>query len=120
MKSKDTDLLKEVYHSDAIRHTQEGALEGIDAIIESSKSFYTEVPDATGKNVDLICSGDKIVARWVGTGTPVQSNGKQVTVTGITIYEVKDGKIKTEWEEMNSIALMMQLGYALTPPKGGN
>ncbi len=119
MAQKDVSMMDEVYHADAKRHHSQGTTVGLDKIKEEAKSFYADVPDAKGENVEVFCNGDKIVSRWVGTGTP-KGSPKKVTVSGITIMHVKDGKIAEEWEEMNSLALMMQMGYQLTPPSGGN
>ncbi len=117
MAKKDASMMAELYHADAVRHTPEGKQEGLQAIQESAAQFYEEVPDAEGKNLDVICSGDRLVVRWLGMGTPAMAK-KKIQVTGITIYHVKDGKIAEEWEEMNSVSMMMQMGYTMTPPEG--
>lgn len=117
MEKKDPEMLKEIYHADAVRYTQEGPEEGIEALMEGAKRFYESVPDAKGTTEDVICSGSKIVTRWTGNGTHKPS-GKALSVTGITIIEMKDGKIAKEWEEMNMMALMMQMGATITPPPG--
>lgn len=118
MAEKNPELLKDVYHADAVRHTQEGKEEGIDALMAGAKEFYQNVPDAKGENLDIICAGDKIVTRWKGTGTP-QGAPKPIQVTGITIMQVKDGKVIEEWEELNAMSMMMQMGFTLTPPGEG-
>lgn len=115
MVDKNADLLAEVYHADAVRHTSNGNEEGIAKIKEGAANFYSEVPDAVGKNIDVICAGDRIVVRWLGSGTP-KGSSKKVEVTGISIYKVDKGKIVEEWEEMNSLSLMMQMGYELKAP----
>ena len=115
MMEKNTDKLAEFYHADAVRHTQEGNVEGLEKIKAQTAEFYKNIPDAEGKNLDIICQGDYAVVRWEGKGTPMGSP-KMVSVTGITIYKIKDGKIAEEWEEMNSLSLMMQMGYELKEP----
>lgn len=109
------DRLGEVYHSDAVVHSPEGTTKGLDNIVENMKKFYAEVSDAKGVNHDVICSGDKMAVRWTGTG---MMGGQKVSVTGITIYQVRDGKIAESWEEVNTMAMMMQMGYELKPPGG--
>ena len=115
MKEKNADRMAEFYHADAVRHTQEGTVEGLEKIKAQTAEFYTNIPDAEGKNLDIICQGDYAVVRWEGKGTP-KGSPKMVSVTGITIYKMKDGKIAEEWEEMNSLSLMMQMGYELKEP----
>ncbi len=119
MAEKDINLMDEIYHADAVRHTPDGDQEGLEKIKASAAEFYKNVPDAKGENVNIICTDDYIVSRWVGSGTP-QGSEKKVEVTGITIMKVKDGKIVEEWEEMNTLGLMMQMGYELKPPAGAD
>ena len=80
-----------------------------------SQLGWVNIPDASGTNRDVICTDDQVVVRWEGTGTPKGSTEK-VSVTGITIMKVVKGKVVEEWEEMNSLSLMMQMGYELKPP----
>lgn len=115
MMEKDVALMDDIYHADAVRHTPEGKVEGLAKIKEQAAQFYQDVPDAKGENLDVICTDDYLVTRWLGQGTP-QGAPQMVRVTGITISKVKDGKIAEEWEEMNTMSLMMQLGYELQPP----
>ncbi|MCB9347931.1 MAG: nuclear transport factor 2 family protein [Lewinellaceae bacterium] len=115
MMEKNADRMAEFYHTDAVRHTQEGTVEGLEKIKEQTAEFYKNVPDAEGKNLDIICQGDYAVVRWEGKGTP-KGAPKMLSVTGITIYKMKDGKIAEEWEEMNSLSMMMQMGYELKEP----
>jgi len=107
------DRLGEVYHADAVIHSPEGEMAGLDKIVEQSKQFHADVPDAKGVNHEVFCSGDKVAVRWTGSGN---SNGTQLKVQGITIYHTRDGKIAEVWEEMNSLAMMLQMGYELKPP----
>ena len=115
MMEKNSDRMAEFYHKDAVRHTQEGVVEGLEKIKAQTAEFYENIPDAEGKNLDIICQGDYAVVRWEGKGTP-KGAPQMVTVTGISIYKIKDGKIAEEWEEMNSLSLMMQMGYELKEP----
>ena len=104
MMEKDVTLLADAYHNDAVRYTQQGPEKGLEQIKERAAEFYKNIPDAEGKNVDVICSGDYAIVRWEGKGTPTGSP-KMVNVTGITIYKIVDGKVAEEWEEMNSISM---------------
>ena len=61
------------------------------------------VPDGTYSVEDQIAEGDKVVTRWSFRGTAKRktgdpsSPGKPVTMTGIEIYEVRDGKVVESW-----------------------
>lgn len=63
-----------------------------------------------------------VVTRWTFRGTHtgelmgIAPTGKQVTVTGISIDRVVGGKIVEEWNEMDDLGMMEQLG--VVPPMG--
>jgi predicted ester cyclase len=39
----------------------------------------------------------------------VPPTGKRITVSGINVYEIVDGKIAREWEEMDALGMLQQL-----------
>jgi predicted ester cyclase len=118
MEKKDPEFLRELYHADAKRHTPEGVVEGIDNLIAEAKKFYADMPDVQGENLDVICMGDKIATRWTGTAA-MAGTDKTITANGMTIMHLKGDKVIEEWEQMDGISLMMQMGYTITPPEGG-
>ena len=73
-------------------------------------------PDLRATVDDMVAEGDKVVTRYTlhGThkgdfmGTP--ATGKEVTVTGITISRIKDGKIVEEWEEDDTLGMASKIG----------
>ena len=113
---KNSELLAEVYHTDAVRHLSGAKFEGLEAIKKDAEEFYKNVPDAVGTNQEVLCSGDFLIVRWSGTGTPVGApKPGKVTVSGITIYKIVDGKVKEEWEEISQLSMFMQMGFELKP-----
>jgi predicted ester cyclase len=44
----------------------------------------------------------------------VAPTGKRVTMTGISIHRIADGKIVEEWQQWDSLGLMQQLGVVPT------
>ena len=65
---------------------------------------------------DIIAKGDKVVVRWTVHGTHtgtfygVPPTGQVLTVSGINIWQLKDGKIVEEWASVDRLSLMQQLG----------
>ncbi len=65
---------------------------------------------------DLIATGDQVVVRWTGTYKHtgdfmgVKASGKDVSLTGISIYRVADGKILETRNAVNWLGLLEQLG----------
>ena len=51
----------------------------------------------------------------MGEHSPLDT-GKRVTITGITISRIEGGKVVEEWEEVDRLGLMQQLG--VVPPMG--
>jgi steroid delta-isomerase-like uncharacterized protein len=65
---------------------------------------------------DIMADKDKVTARFTARGIHkgefmgLPPTGKAITMTGIEIFRVKDGKITELWGEVNLMGLMQQLG----------
>jgi steroid delta-isomerase-like uncharacterized protein len=65
---------------------------------------------------DIMTVGDKVTARFTARGTHkgefmgLPPTGKAITMTGIEIFRIKEGKIVELWGEANLMGLMQQLG----------
>jgi steroid delta-isomerase-like uncharacterized protein len=74
------------------------------------------LPDAKATIEDQIAEGDKVVTRWTARGTHrdnlfgFPATGKPVTLKGIHIHQIVDGKIAALWEEFDMFGLRQQLG----------
>jgi predicted ester cyclase len=70
-------------------------------------AIRSAVPDARYEVDDLIAEGDKVVVRWRMLGTHVGAfgdmapTGRAVTLKGIAIYRVADGKLLERWVVSN-------------------
>ena len=73
-------------------------------------------PDIQMTVEEQVAEGDRVVTRWSAQGTHegelmgVPASGKQVTVSGITIARLADGKIQEEWSNWDGLGLMEQIG----------
>jgi len=71
---------------------------------------------------DLIAEGDKVVARITGYGTHegdlfgIPRTGKEIRMSGIVIWRIKNGKIVEHWAQNDMISLLQQL--EVLPPMG--
>jgi steroid delta-isomerase-like uncharacterized protein len=69
----------------------------------------------------IVAEGDTVAARWTGRVThqgPFQGippTGREVSVSGINFYVIEEGKISREWEQMDSLGLLQQLGVIPAP-----
>jgi steroid delta-isomerase-like uncharacterized protein len=99
-----------VYHSPAV-----GELRG-EAYRKFVASVLAAFPDAQATVNDQLAEGDKVMTRWSFTGTHkgifmgIASTGRKVTMTGMCIDRIVNGKIVEEWEEWDSLGMMRQLG----------
>lgn len=65
---------------------------------------------------DLIAESDKVVLRFNLHGTHqsefmgIPATGREINVPGIIIYRIADGKIVEHWMQIDSAAMMQQLG----------
>jgi predicted ester cyclase len=71
---------------------------------------------------DMVAEGDMVAARFSARGKHqgifmgLQPTGKSITMTGIEIFRIEEGKIAELWGEANLLGLMSQLG--ILPPQG--
>jgi steroid delta-isomerase-like uncharacterized protein len=85
------------------------------------QAFRTGFPDWHCVIDDFVVEGDKVVNRWTGKATHtgnffgIPPTGKAVTVEGITIHEIADGRIVNDWSQSDQLVLMQQLGVAPGP-----
>ena len=84
-------------------------------------AFRTGFPDWNCVIDEFIVQGDKVVNRWTGTATHtgnffgIPPTGRPVTVEGITIHQIADGRIVADWSHSDQMALMQQLGMGPGP-----
>jgi predicted ester cyclase len=78
-------------------------------------SYFEGVPDEQVIVEDLFATDDRTVCRWRIRGTQTGSllglppTGRAIDDSGISIYEVEDGRLRRGWIEQDSVKLMAQL-----------
>jgi predicted ester cyclase len=87
---------------------------------EGLKANFKKYADAfTGAQItvdDQIAEGDKVATRWTGRGTHtaelngIAPTGKEITVTGLVISRVENGKIVEDWVTWDTLGMLIQLG----------
>jgi len=91
---------------------------GIKPFVEQMRGAF---PDVDIRPEAMIEEGDLIATRWVATMTHqgdqlgVPATGRRISVTGMTIVRLQDGKIVEAWNNYDQLSLMQQIG-ALKPP----
>src|ERR687890_2716784 len=70
---------------------------------QEAADFRRGFPDVVSTIDDLIAEGDKVVARWRSRATHrgdymgIAPSGKEVQLTGISVYRIEGGKIAESW-----------------------
>lgn len=90
---------------------------GRDGVRQALALFHQAFPDTTHTIEDLVAEGDRVVARISARGTHTGElfghapTGRVVTLTGITIYRIVEGRIAERWAE-HGLGVLDQLGIA--------
>ena len=97
--------------------------------IQPSREHYEQfiattrraLPDFHATIEDQIAEGNLVATRWSGRGTHqgthlgIPPTNKQITVTGIVIERIVDGKTVEGWMEMDMLGMLQQLGGLPAP-----
>ena len=102
-----------------------GSAVGPDAYKRQVLRFLEGYPDLHWTIEDTIAEEDKVVACWTISGTQrgeylgIPPTNKKVSVDGITIHHIANGKIMDSYSNWDALGMMQQLGVvpALGQPK---
>ena len=89
---------------------------GLDVVRQWFTMFAAAFPDGHNTVEDLVAEGDRVVARTIFNGTNeaemqgIPATGKKVSMPGITIFRLDNGKIAEGWVLNDNLSLMQQLG----------
>jgi steroid delta-isomerase-like uncharacterized protein len=115
----DIEAIREIYSPDFVWHIGGGETFTLEDLIEDLKWEITVYPDRAFTPEDLISKGNKVVSKYVLTGTHegeregLPPTGKKIEIEGIFISRVENGIIMEAWEVLDLLSLYMQLGYEL-------
>lgn len=105
---------------------------GIEGQVRSMKTAF---PDLHFTVDEMVAEENKVAVkatqRGVNTGplvglpgfgrmeSPVPPTGNAISVTGIFLFTIVDGRIVSYAQEFDQVGLLRQLGWAFTPPDPG-
>ena len=111
------DALDEVLAADHVHHWAVGPdTTGPAPVKGRLATWRAAFPDLRVTVEDAIAEGDRVVARWVATGTHEGAfqgqapTGRSVEWRGINIFRIECGRIAEAWSEMDTLGLRAQLG----------
>ena len=89
---------------------------GPEAIKQVMARYSAAFPDAQYTIEDIVVDETKVAVRWSARGThqgalgELAPTGKPVSVTGIDIYHVHNGRITDVWTSWDALGMLKQLG----------
>ena len=108
----DLALIDELLAADFVDHSLPAGMDpgfaGARAAVQGALDAF---PDGQWTVEDLIAEGDKVVVRWKLQATHehafrgIAPVGEPVTITGIAILRIANGKIAERWVNWDSLAL---------------
>ena len=112
-------VMDEVVSQDFYFHypNMPAGIDGLKAIVKKNNDSFA---GWSFKIHEMIAESDKVVARWSASGIHVKSfmgeppSNKEVSLKGISIYEIKGDKIVRDWVEPDNLDFLTQLGIVTT------
>lgn len=108
------ELLTDDYHDHDPNNEQD--VRGVDGARQEISMYREAFPNFRFTMEDQQAEGDKVVTRWTWRGTHsgefmgAAPTGKKVSMTGITIHRLRDGKIQEGWWNHDFLGVLRQLG----------
>lgn len=129
MNNRDMSIIDEVFARDYVVHYPAmEPIHGRDAAKEAIAAFLDAFPDIVFTIEDQVAEGNKVVTRWTALGTHsgefrgfpkkgaiIPASGRKVNFRATDIYLIVDGQIKEEWNTLENMELMHQMGV-VSPP----
>lgn len=108
-------LLDEIFAPDYVGWVNGRQFSGVTQSREFILTFLDAFPDANYTIEDTIVTDDQVVMRWTCTATHqgeflgIEATGQPIKITGITIFQLADGKIIHLWNNWDTYGLIQQL-----------
>ena len=112
----DLSLVDEFYADYTLHSPGMPDVQGTEAFKAFVTMYRSAFPDIHFALEDMVAEGDKVAWRATTRGTHqgelmgIPATGKQVTVAGITLSRLKDGKVVEEWTNWDTLGMLQQLG----------
>lgn len=118
------ELLDQYITPDGLDHSPLSTEKGTAGFKKIISSFRNAMPGLKLTIEDEIYNKDRVVHRWKvqgkHTAAPlfgVPASGKEITLTGVSILRLENGKIAERWSSLDQFGLLTQLGVIPPPPK---
>ena len=123
---KDIDTLLQVFDDSYVLDFPGGpTAHGLEGQRQATQSFIAAFPDLHFTIDDLVADDDRVAWRWTMTGThlgalgPFPASGRPVTLHGISLLRVAEGKIVEDRVRADMVGLLQQIGVMPAPGPTG-
>lgn len=116
----DLSNIAEIYDAAFVAHMPKGwersEFVGYAGVEDAVRRIRSAFPDWLENVEDIIVEGDKVVSRYISTGTHsatfigVPSTGKRVSIDEISIYRLAGNRVAEQWCLTDDLSLARQLG----------
>jgi predicted ester cyclase len=108
------DALDAIVSPDYVLHPED--VRGVDGLKEMVAAYRSAIADLRITIDQQFTEGDYVATRYTVRGTHegelmgTRPTGRDVAFTGITVSRCRDGKIAEEWELVDTVGLLRQIG----------
>ncbi len=106
------DALPGLVTEDYVLHPE--GVRGADGLAEMVQGYRASIPDLNVTVDHQFTEGDHVATRFTIRGRHV--SGHDVEFTGLTISRCRDGRIEEEWEIVDVLRLLAQIGQLPASP----
>lgn len=119
-----SDVVDEIFAEECTVHNSHIPPEsqrGREAFKAYGAALKTAFPDLKITHDKVVTEGNQQAIRWTFEGTHngeyygIPATGKRVSITGIDVFRIIDGKITDLWLEQDNLSMMQQLGVVPSP-----
>ncbi len=105
----DLDAIDELMTEDYLITSGDKVIQGREAFKAWVAEFHRLMPGATDEILDVFTSpsGDRVLARWICTGSNngvfgLPTDGRTISFSGLSAWAVRDGRLAECWVERGS------------------
>lgn len=99
------------YAEDFADHFASSEYHGLDGVRASTELYRGRFRDLVVEGVEQVAEEDRVASRRMLTET---NRGRRVSVWGITLSRLRDGRIVEDWTSFDSLDLLRKLGLIRT------
>jgi predicted ester cyclase len=114
---QNVDIIDELYAPDYVGYIAgvPGPVQGTTALKQLFATYFAaftiqDTPEFLIAEGDMVAIHDTYRVKHIGAFQGIPPTGKEVTISGMDIYRIVDGKFVGQWVEADYTGLLLQLG----------